>query len=347
MVEKLRVVFWGLAGLSARRVINLLGRRGELVGAVEGVPRNSVPAENFYSGILGYVRRRAFRDSPYLMARALGLPSTFYDPANIRPVQCFLEATKPDVCVVASFPCLIAADVLKHAAQGFINVHYSLLPELRGPCGPLWECLTFSRTAGVTIHRVDAGEDTGDILAQGSFPVSVGMDSRTFYENHVEIAVQLLDQTLDKFKNGTANGLPQRNLPCSIRARRPKAGEDVIRWDWEIDKVHHILRTARMWYVPRQFVSGWRKFFDWDVLGHELCHQEAPYGGLRWDRKGFYLAHFQGKIRIRIRASVRRMLGYVMKRLTIPRAKRGLYLLWAPLLDPMAELCLQMASEMA
>src|SRR6185295_19252259 len=104
---KLRVVFWGTPGLASCRVAELLEKRGELVGAVEAIDCRSPINEHFYAGILGKLRTWVLRFSPYQKARKAGLPALTYHSSRLAQAKEFLARTKPDVCVVASFPCLI------------------------------------------------------------------------------------------------------------------------------------------------------------------------------------------------------------------------------------------------
>jgi methionyl-tRNA formyltransferase len=79
-----------------------------------------------------------------------------------------------DFVVAACFPRLLPPDWLAAPRFGCLNLHPSLLPAYRGPF-PVEDQLAAGETqSGVTLHRMDATPDTGDILLQEAFPVPAG-----------------------------------------------------------------------------------------------------------------------------------------------------------------------------
>ena len=56
-------------------------------------------------------------------------------------------------------------------AHGTINVHHGAVPDYRGGPPVFWELLDGLETVGFTIHRIDAGIDTGPVLATGEVPI--------------------------------------------------------------------------------------------------------------------------------------------------------------------------------
>ncbi len=76
----------------------------------------------------------------------------------------WLEAVAPDVVLVMTFPFRIPASLLAIPEYGFINFHYGLLPEMRG-ADPIFESIRQRKAvAGTTVHYMDAGYDTGNII---------------------------------------------------------------------------------------------------------------------------------------------------------------------------------------
>jgi methionyl-tRNA formyltransferase len=55
--------------------------------------------------------------------------------------------------------------------HGTINVHHGAVPDYRGGPPVFWELADGEDTVGFTIHRIDAGIDTGPVLAQGAVPI--------------------------------------------------------------------------------------------------------------------------------------------------------------------------------
>lgn len=84
---------------------------------------------------------------------------------NVASTKDGLPTVEADVYIVASFGKIIPAKILKIPKYGCLNVHPSLLPELRGP-SPIQNMILGKGEPGVTIMKMDEGVDTGPIIAQ-------------------------------------------------------------------------------------------------------------------------------------------------------------------------------------
>lgn len=71
-----------------------------------------------------------------------------------------------NVGLMMTFPFALPDEVLKKPAKGFINFHFGLLPQCRGPQPILWHLLNNDEEAGITVHKVDSGIDTGEVIMQ-------------------------------------------------------------------------------------------------------------------------------------------------------------------------------------
>jgi phosphoribosylglycinamide formyltransferase-1 len=82
-----------------------------------------------------------------------------------------VAALKPDLIVLAGFMRVLDAPLLERFAGRIINVHPALLPSFPGHNGPQDALDGGVRISGCTVHIVDAGVDTGPIIAQAAVPV--------------------------------------------------------------------------------------------------------------------------------------------------------------------------------
>ena len=80
-----------------------------------------------------------------------------------------LADLQPDLIAVACFPYIFPSALLQLPRYGCLNLHPSLLPAYRGPLPLFWMARQGERQAGVTLHFLDEGLDTGDIVAQTAF----------------------------------------------------------------------------------------------------------------------------------------------------------------------------------
>lgn len=92
---------------------------------------------------------------------------SYYNPTKLD--NQFLELIrnlKPDLCFSIYYRNIFSQEYILVPPMGFINVHPSLLPKYRGPVPTLWAILNDEKKVGVTLHYIDSGIDTGDIIAQ-------------------------------------------------------------------------------------------------------------------------------------------------------------------------------------
>ena len=98
-----------------------------------------------------------------------------------------VAALEPDLVVLAGFMRVLGAPLLERFPGRIINVHPALLPSFPGHSGPQDALDGGVRVSGCTVHIVDAGVDTGPILAQAAVPVLVDDTAETL---HTRIQVQ-------------------------------------------------------------------------------------------------------------------------------------------------------------
>src|SRR3989475_9373738 len=83
-----------------------------------------------------------------------------------------LASARPDVAVVAAYGRILPPDALGVPLHGSLNVHASLLPELRGAAPAQWAVARRYPETGVTIMQMDEGLDTGDIRLQRKIAIA-------------------------------------------------------------------------------------------------------------------------------------------------------------------------------
>lgn len=103
---------------------------------------------------------------------------------------------------------ILKKEVLDIFPQKAINLHISLLPWNRGADPNLWSFLE-DTPKGVTIHYLDAGVDTGEILAQKEVDYRPGDTLRTSYERLTKVIEDLFRQTWPLIRRGRLNSFPQ------------------------------------------------------------------------------------------------------------------------------------------
>lgn len=140
------------------------------------------------------------------LASEAGIP--VMQPERLRRPEAFAQLTawQPELIVVAAFGQILKQNVLDLAKFGCINVHASLLPRWRGAAPIQAAILHGDSQTGVTIMKMDAGIDTGDMLAQEPVKIDPQENSASLTNRLAEVGKTLLLQTLPSY------------LACSIQA---------------------------------------------------------------------------------------------------------------------------------
>jgi methionyl-tRNA formyltransferase len=142
-------------------------------------------------------------------ATAAGLrvrtPATLRDEATLAD----LRAAKPDLIVLADYGRIIPAAVLALPHHRALNIHPSMLPRHRGASPVPAAILEGDDTTGVTLMRMDAGLDTGPIVAQREVPLD-GTELAPDLEAHLaELGAELLVEYLPAWLEGSLPARPQ------------------------------------------------------------------------------------------------------------------------------------------
>ncbi|WP_458128156.1 ankyrin repeat domain-containing protein [Pseudomonas sp. Z2-11] len=89
------------------------------------------------------------------------------------------------------------------------NIHFSALPRYKGMYTSVWPILNGDERSAVTLHRIDAGIDTGEIIDQRFFDLKDTDSSKDLYLNYIENAVILFDENIESILHGNVSSLPQ------------------------------------------------------------------------------------------------------------------------------------------
>ena len=95
-----------------------------------------------------------------------GIPIIQANKINSKEIIEAVDDCNPDICIIAHFERIIKPELLRIPRLGFINLHPSLLPYYRGLAPQHYPIINGEREVGITVHYVDEGTDTGDIVLQ-------------------------------------------------------------------------------------------------------------------------------------------------------------------------------------
>lgn len=169
---------------------------------------------------------------PEVKERALELGLPVHQPVKVKDESfiTLLQSYQPEVIVVVAYGRILPQAVLDLPPYGCINVHGSLLPEYRG-AAPIQRAVWDGRQeSGVTIMQMDAGMDTGDMLLQGSIPITDTDTTGTMFDKLAVLGGDLLVKTLAQLQEGTVSAQKQVEENATYAARILKEDE-IIDWN--------------------------------------------------------------------------------------------------------------------
>ena len=136
------------------------------------------------------------------LALELGIPT--FQPARIRDqdAQQRIRELEPDTMIVVAYGQILPLSLLDVPRLGTLNVHASLLPRHRGAAPIEWAILSGDSETGVTIMQMDAGVDTGQMMAQERVQVTPDETAETLTAKLAPAGARLLVETLEKLQKG-------------------------------------------------------------------------------------------------------------------------------------------------
>ncbi|MGB3716171.1 MAG: methionyl-tRNA formyltransferase [Candidatus Promineifilaceae bacterium] len=231
----IRVVFWGNSQsvFSARHFDALLNDSCQLVAVVD-VPITRRDSTNpLPAGLPNFVDAAQRQGIP-AMAPAYPEESHFLAKMN---------SLAPDLFVAAGYSLILGPPILSVPRLLAANFHASLLPDYRGKHPVFWTLRGDELWAGLTIHVMDPGIDTGAIIYQVKVRTRLDDTVSTLYDRIMERSTPLVGRLLTDAAN---DSVPQRAQPASGGSYFSSTSEEDFRidWTWPAAKIRrHILMT--------------------------------------------------------------------------------------------------------
>ncbi|PPA72102.1 methionyl-tRNA formyltransferase [Jeotgalibacillus proteolyticus] len=162
---------------------------------------------------------------------------------------------KPDLIVTAAFGQLLPAELLEAPPLGCINVHASLLPELRGGAPIHHAIIQGKKETGITIMYMAEKLDAGDIISQEKVEITDKDDVETLHSKLSETGAKLLSQTIPLLLDKTAVRIPQDHSKATF-AWNIKREEERIDWEKSGEEIYNQIRGLNPWPVAYTIYNG-------------------------------------------------------------------------------------------
>ncbi len=213
---------------------------------------------------------------------------------NDRALEWVRTAGK-DLLVTACFPRLLPPEWLDAPRLGALNLHPSLLPAYRGPQPLFWQFRAGEQDTGVSLHFMDAGADTGDIVAQARVHFQDGIGEPEAERLTGEAGAGLLLEALDEPER-----MPRRPQPEAGASRQPEPSRQDLRIPstWSARRAFNFMRGAQAWGpFEVQQANAWVRVAEAQAFQHGPAEpQRQPELGGGWLRfqDGAVLVRFAG-----------------------------------------------------
>jgi phosphoribosylglycinamide formyltransferase-1 len=145
-------------------------------------------------------------------AEQFGVPTFVVEPGLFESREAWaevllgnLEYHKPDLVVLAGFMKVLPAGFVTALSPNIINLHPSLLPAFPGAHAVRDALSAGVSTTGATVHIVDAGVDTGPILAQREIAIPAGISESDLHEQIKTIERSLIVEVVSQIAEGKLN----------------------------------------------------------------------------------------------------------------------------------------------
>lgn len=138
-----------------------------------------------------------------------GIPTHYTRDVNGLETMAVLQELAPDVTIIATFHHILKRPVIDIARIATLNIHCSLLPQYRGP-DPINAALRDGASeTGVTIHWVDEGIDTGEVVLQRRLPIGPRASEAGLRSQLARLAADMLVECLEQVRAGRLERRPQ------------------------------------------------------------------------------------------------------------------------------------------
>jgi methionyl-tRNA formyltransferase len=210
-----------------------------------------------------------------------------------------LRHLQPDLIVVVAYGQILPQSVLELPRFGCINVHTSLLPKYRGAAPIQWAILNDEAETGVTIMKMDAGLDTGDILAQRFTPIRSEDNSETLHDRLAQMGAELLAQTITDFAAGKIQPRPQPTEGV-VHAPKIKKADGRIDWNQPARAIWNRVRAMIPWPGAFTFLPEEPKPPLLKIWQSEVAEPTAGAPGeiVQVNKAGIVVACGRGALRI-------------------------------------------------
>ncbi len=180
------------------------------------------------------------------LAEAHAIPSISLQNVNSSESLRMLHEHHCDAFVSMSYDQILRHQMFSMPRLGTINCHAGLLPFYRGRSVLNWALINDEPEFGVTVHFIDEGIDTGDIILQERLAITDDDDYESLLTRATQACSSVLPRAVRMLAEGTFQRVPQSTIhPVGTYFTRRRFGDEVIDWTRTSREVFNLVRAIR------------------------------------------------------------------------------------------------------
>ena len=255
MIKK--IIFFGTP-LIAVHTLNMLAKEFEIVLVI------TEPDKPSGRGLT--IKPTPVKEAALKLGLNIAQPKTKDELTNL------VKGQKADLGVIIAYGKILTKEAIEAIPNGILNIHGSLLPKYRGPSPIQYAILAGDQKTGITIMKIDAGIDTGEIISQKEITISKTDTTATLATKLVEIGTKELISVIPKYISGEINSQPQQGLA----SQAPKIAKEMAKIDWsnKPEVIERQIRAFNPWPKAFTFFNNERLIIHQAVIkNNELIPQ--------------------------------------------------------------------------
>ena len=207
-----------------------------------------------------------------------------------------LASYQADLMIVVAYGLLLPQSVLDTPKHGCINIHASLLPRWRGAAPIQRAILTGDHETGVCIMQMEAGLDTGPVLAKATCPISNTDTTQQLHDRLATLGATTLLSTLSNFTESQVNAQAQNDCDSTYASKLEKS-EATIDWQQPASSLLRQINAFNPWPIAQ---TQWQEktLRIWAAVDLKTPNEASPGRVINADKAGIDIACGEGTLRI-------------------------------------------------
>lgn len=166
-----------------------------------------------------------------------------------------LKSYRPHIIIVVAYGLILPLSVLKVPSYGCLNVHASLLPRWRGASPIQHAILSGDAESGISYMLMNAGLDTGPIIAQRSLLIKPSWTSRHLHDALAALGAKYLVDTVYSWVNNELI-VEEQEEETATKAPKIKKEDGNIDWRQSAKEIQHRVNAFNPWPIAYSYLNG-------------------------------------------------------------------------------------------